>query len=567
MKGWDWSALPGLKRLRLIWSIAAITLLTFGSSYVWFTYDEYRRTLEREFQYLESNARIADAQLSGLLRNLQRLLGDIGEDMKDFTPDREPEYDLFLQERKRHFPEIRSLVVINAEGRVTLTGNPNLKGFDASGRDYFMAHRDQVIEPNFYASKPFKTSFGDIGIAFSLALRDAEGRFLGAVVSGVDPKYFEAVLAQVRPSGAGSVVGLFRLDGDLVYRLPDPERFFATNIAANQGFAQHLRSGEVMTRQLALSASDGIKRMYVFRIIGSTRLGVAVSRGYDEVMAGWWRNLILRLVVFVLAAMVVIGLTAVVHRRQRESQDMEARLRQSVDRLTSSNTELERFAYVASHDLREPVRTVVSFSQMLGRHLGPQRSPEATECLGFVIGAPKRMDSLVSELLVYARITSDVEPFQPVDLNQVIDEVRKDIAFAIEQTGAEFAIQPLPTVMGIKLQIHQLVQNLTSNALKFQTFGQKPRLEVSATEQPEGWRISFTDNGIGIDPRYADQVFEIFKRLHTEKAYPGTGMGLAICRRIMERHQGRIELESAGPGQGSAFHLDFPKERSALRVA
>ncbi|MCC7168161.1 MAG: hypothetical protein IT565_11390 [Rhodospirillales bacterium] len=549
----------GLRRVRLVWSIAAFMLLTMAFSSFWFAYEEYERTLELEFGHLESYARIADAQLAGLLRNLNRLLTDIAEDQATLAPEKEAEYDLFLQAQKRNFPEIRSLVVVNAEGRVTLTGNPNLKGFDSSKRDYFVAHLDRPPGPNFYASRPFKTSFGDLGIAFSVGIYDAEKRFQGTVVSGVDPKYFETVLAQVRPSGAQSTAALFNRHGEFIYRVPDPERFFGTSVGAGAAFRRFNESNPTMSRNITLAASDGIRRLFVLRAIGETQLVVSVSRIYDDVLAGWRRNIALRLLVFGLAAAVILGMTAIAHRRQRERQEMENRLRQSVDRLTSSNIELERFAYIASHDLREPVRTLVSFSQMLERKLGPDRPTEINDYLDFVVRAARRMDALVSDLLAYSRVNSDLDSFEPVHLDRVLADVRHDLGDAIGRTGATLEAQPLPLVKGVHMQLHQLFQNLISNALKFQKPGQPPQIVITASDELDRWRISLADNGIGIDPKYAKQIFVIFKRLHTEKAYPGTGVGLAICRRIMERHGGEIEVESEGEGRGSVFHLLFPK--------
>lgn len=241
-----------------------------------------------------------------------------------------------------------------------------------------------------------------------------------------------------------------------------------------------------------------------------------------------------------------------------ERKAVEKRLHASLERLATSNTELERFAYVASHDLREPVRTVVSYSQLLGRRLGAEAQGEVREFLDFIITAAKRMDSLVSDLLTYARVSNDDQPFEPIDLNEVLDEVRHDLGSAIEQAYAAIAAQPLPIVMGVKIQLYQLFQNLVGNALKFRRKDQFPRLEIAAFHEADRWHLTFRDNGIGIDPQYAEQIFVIFKRLHASQAYPGTGVGLAICRRIMERHRGRIWAAPAPDGSGTVFHLDFP---------
>jgi signal transduction histidine kinase len=547
-----------LQGLPLLWAIPAVMLLIFGATLAWFAYDEYERTIEREYRYLESNAHIADAQLSGLLRNLNRFLADIAADQQTLRPEKHAEYDAYLQEQKKKFPEIRSLVVVNASGTVTLTGNPNLKGFDSSKRDYFVAHLGQPLEPNFYASRPFKTSFGDMGIAFSLAIYDAQKKFQGTVVTGIDPKYFEAVLRQITPIGPSGSAALFHLAGELIYRLPDPDRYFGTNITSAKTFQNHVASGALMTRYTGVSISDGLKRMYVIKTIKGTKLGLSVSRDLDEILAEWRVSLTSRILLFLLATFVILGLTMIAHRREEERRQAEIQLRLSLDRLTSSNTELERFAYVASHDLREPIRTLVSFSQLLERRLGGGLNDDIRECLDFIITAAKRMDGLVKDLLSYSRIASDENPFKPVDLNKTLDQVQSDLALAIERSGAEIVAAPLPTLPGVELQLYQLFQNLVSNAIKFRNKDQPPRLEITAWREGGSHHLTFTDNGIGFNAEYAERIFEIFKRLHTGQAYPGTGVGLAICRRIVERHNGRIWAEPRSGEAGSVFHLTFP---------
>ncbi|MBI4967760.1 MAG: hypothetical protein HZC25_06535 [Rhodospirillales bacterium] len=564
MKASKGVALKTLGRLPLIWSIVVVLLLSFSGSLVWFAYDEYQRTLDREFRHLESNARIADAQMSSLLRSVHRLLADIAGDFKMHASEdlAEARFDIDLVEQRRLFPEIRTLTVTDAEGRVILSGAPDMIGADLSDREYFQVYRQGRGEGNVFVSPPYRTRFGDQSIALSLGLFDDQNRFGGIVVAGLDPHYFDTILSQVRPDYPNSTALLFHQSGAFVHRLPDPERYVGASLGG-KGFQAHQQSGLPMTRRASVATSDGIKRLGVFRNLGDSPLGVGVSRGYHHALEGWYRNLALRSVLFTVTLIVTLILMVRAHRRERERHDLAVRLRQSVDRLTSSNTELERFAHVASHDLREPVRTLVSFSQLLERKLGSGRPGEINEYLDFVVGAAKRMDALVLDLLTYARVNSDVEPFQPVALDAVLDDVRHDLADALARTGTTIEAPRLPTVMGTRMQLHQLLQNLISNALKFQAPGTPPRLVFSLADEPGHWRISLTDNGIGLDPKYAEQIFVIFKRLHGEQAYPGTGVGLAVCRRIMERHNGRIWAESAGEGRGATFHLVFPKADAA----
>ncbi|MBF0166905.1 MAG: PAS domain S-box protein, partial [Alphaproteobacteria bacterium] len=235
----------------------------------------------------------------------------------------------------------------------------------------------------------------------------------------------------------------------------------------------------------------------------------------------------------------------------------ERTLLKTVDTLTNSNTELERFAFVASHDLREPVRTLVAFSQLLPRQVGTI-AQDAQQSLDMIIQAAKRMDALVLDLLTYSQVSSHAQSFNPVDMNVVLQNVFSDLKTTLLESGAEINHDKLPIVLGDQLQLHHLFMNIIGNALKFSSKGQRPVVSIRASEQDEACEIAISDNGIGIEPQYADQIFVIFKRLHTIMDYPGTGVGLAICKRIVERHRGRIWVESDGINKGSTFKLSLP---------
>lgn len=247
-------------------------------------------------------------------------------------------------------------------------------------------------------------------------------------------------------------------------------------------------------------------------------------------------------------------------RRRYECRlkDEEEVLRQTVVELERSNAELERLAYVASHDLQEPVRTVVSFSQMLSRELGPAMSPTSRECLDYIVGGARRMHDLVNDLLEYSRVTRGERPSEPVDCNAAFAAATSNLAALIRETGATVRATPLPTVIGDGTQIVTLFQNLFANAIKFARPGVAATVEVTAACQGGEWMISVADNGIGILRDYWDDIFVIFRRLHPAEVYPGTGLGLALCKRIVERQGGRIWLESE-VDKGSTFFFTLPK--------
>jgi PAS domain S-box-containing protein len=239
-----------------------------------------------------------------------------------------------------------------------------------------------------------------------------------------------------------------------------------------------------------------------------------------------------------------------------ERKEMDARLRRKADELARSNEELERFAYVASHDLREPLRMVTSFSQLLQQRYQSRLDTDADEFIHYVVEGGKRMDALVNDLLEFSRINSRAKPLEATDMNIVVEDALQGLSIAIEESGASIEVEYLPTVPVDRTQMSQVFQNLLSNAIKFR--GENaPLIRIGAIRNETEWVFSVQDNGIGIDPSYAETIFEIFKRLHTKEEYPGTGIGLAISRRIIERHGGKIGVKS-DIGKGSTFTFTIP---------
>lgn len=237
-------------------------------------------------------------------------------------------------------------------------------------------------------------------------------------------------------------------------------------------------------------------------------------------------------------------------------------LRRSVDELTRSNAELERYAYIAAHDLREPIRTVTSYAQLLRRRLtsAGQLTGETGELFEYLESGAYRMSAVVDDLLAYSRLQSRAAPFEPVDLNTVLTTVRNNLARVIYESNAEVICEtPLPTVSADQAQMVQLIQNLVSNALRYQPEapGHTPRVTLTARREVAGWAIAVEDNGIGIEERYFDRIFQLFQRLHSQREFPGTGVGLAICQRVAERHGGAIRVESE-VGRGSTFTVHLP---------
>ena len=239
---------------------------------------------------------------------------------------------------------------------------------------------------------------------------------------------------------------------------------------------------------------------------------------------------------------------------QRRAEDA---LRRSRAELARSNADLEQFAYVASHDLQEPLRMVASYVQLLAKRYQGKFDSDADEFIAFAVDGATRMQRMIDDLLSYSRVGTKGKTFSPVDCNGVADEVIQNLQAAITEHEAAVTRDELPTVAGDRSQLVRLLQNLVGNAIKFHG-DQPPQIHMSADRSDRQWVFSVQDNGIGIEPQYRERIFLIFQRLHTRTEYPGTGIGLAICKRIVDRHGGRIWLESEA-GNGSTFYFTLPE--------
>ncbi|MBN8220155.1 MAG: PAS domain S-box protein [Spirochaetes bacterium] len=224
--------------------------------------------------------------------------------------------------------------------------------------------------------------------------------------------------------------------------------------------------------------------------------------------------------------------------------------------LARSNAELQQFAYIASHDLQEPLRMIGSYVQLLARRYQDKLDASANEFIAFAVDGVQRMQTLINDLLAYSRVSTSVRDFQTVDCAHVLAQVQANLKIALEESAAKITAGPLPVLRADPTQIMQLFQNLINNAVKFRA-QRPPEIGIHAGKKGDFWQFDVSDNGIGFDMQYADRIFVIFQRLNNRAEYAGTGIGLAVCKRIVERHGGKIWVDSA-PGKGTTFHFTLP---------
>ncbi len=248
-------------------------------------------------------------------------------------------------------------------------------------------------------------------------------------------------------------------------------------------------------------------------------------------------------------------------RELAERAQAEMTLARQAEELARANAELEQFTHVSSHHLQEPLRMVASYSRLLERRYGDRLDADAREFISFCVQGAVRLQRLINDLTLYSRVTSDGAPFEPVDTVEVIERALTKVRGIIEETGAVVSLGDLPTVHADARQLRQVFQHLVENAAKFRR-EESPRVHISARRQVDCWLFSVEDCGIGIETQYLERVFHIFERLHSTDDYPGTGIGLALCKKIVERHGGRIWAESE-PGKGSTFSFTIPDRTSS----
>jgi light-regulated signal transduction histidine kinase (bacteriophytochrome) len=258
-----------------------------------------------------------------------------------------------------------------------------------------------------------------------------------------------------------------------------------------------------------------------------------------------------------------VGTLRDITERKRAEEDLrqahalqEQRVQERTAELQRSNADLQQFAYVASHDLQEPLRMVTSFMQLLEKKYQGELDEQAHRWIDHAVSGATRMQILINDLLTYSRVGTHGKTFVACDLKEVLSTALQNLHLVISENSAEIAFDTMPTIQGDEVQLVSLFQNLVGNAIKYRG-EQPPRIHISARQEGTDWLFSVRDNGIGIAPQFSERIFIIFQRLHNRRTYPGTGIGLALCKRIIERHGGRIWVESK-LGEGATFYFALP---------
>jgi PAS domain S-box-containing protein len=361
-------------------------------------------------------------------------------------------------------------------------------------------------------------------------------------------------LAEIDGIYDSSPIGLCTLDKDLRYiRINE-------NLAKINGFPAIKHIGKT-PREIIPTMSDKIESMAKKTLkTGKPLMGVEME-GITASKPGVLRTWIVQSVPFKDIDGNIIGISFSV-LEITEMKKAQKELFETVKKLKLSNEELQRFAYVVSHDFKEPLRMVLSFTQLLESRYKGKFDTEADEFIEFIIDGSKRMERLLDDLLTYSRITSTEDKYSEIDLETIIEESLFPLKLIIDENNVDITWDPMPTVLINRTQMIHVFQNLLTNAIKFRN-NKNPKIHISAKNEEDHWIFGVSDNGIGIDPHYHKRIFEVFQRLHRREEYDGTGMGLFLTKKIIERHNGHIWVESE-EGKGSTFYFTLPIENTII---
>jgi signal transduction histidine kinase len=524
-----------------------------GGVLIWRDYSDSRRQTEaagREAAHLfeEHVDRAIDGAELVALWFAERAVADGGMARAVATPGARASLEAMV----RAVPAVGNITLVDAEGRVAF----DLGGFHPPGtslvdRDWVAALRDGGRD-GFIGKVLFDQSRGSYSFTAARRVISADGSFLGVVGAAVEvgylAKFFESL-----PAAADSTLGIYRLDGEALARLPLRIDDIDRTMAGDPLFVEHL------SQSPDGSYSDQWSRLVSYRTVESRELVVWVAQGDGEAMAQW-RQRSLR-TALVLGAMfaVTAALSWLLAGRIGREYEAAAQLAQVNLDLKRSNADLEQFAYIASHDLKEPLRNIASYVQLLQRRYHGRLDPDADAFIGYTVEGVRRMQTIINELLAYSRIGTARPELAPVQAGATVSAALSALKNVIAEAQAVVEVESkLPVVMADGPQLTSLFQNLIGNGLKYRRDDARPEVAVGCEDGGSQWLFHVRDNGIGIDPQYHEQIFEVFKRLHARDRYSGSGIGLAICKRVVERHGGRIWVTSE-PGKGSTFWFTMNK--------
>jgi len=462
-----------------------------------------------------------------------------------------------MEQSLRGFDAVLNYRVIDANGDAVI-GAGSLSSeakLNVADRDWFQDLRQNPNRDFVLSEVLISRVNGKAGIVLARPLRNQQQEFAGAVNAYIDLQWLQRLIDQLDIGNQGLVTLRLREKAQLLLRRPQVvEQLNESNTGL---LALHLSTATKAEGEF-VSAIDHLERLYAFRSLPHFPLAVVVALSSNHYLSSWYHQAVMTGLLALILTVIQLSVYRRLNRAYDDTVVMATELQRSNLNLERSNAELEEFAYIASHDLQTPLRNIASFSQLLARRYHGQLDQEGREFIDFIVTNATRMSGLIQDLLAYARVSRAESSPPAIDSTTVLAQVLADLAPQVAGAAARIESGPLPWVSTSPHQLSSLFTNLIENALKYHHPDRKPEIRISAEPDENGlWHFMVSDNGIGIAREHWDQIFAIFQRLHSIDAYPGNGVGLALCRRMVHRWGGTIWVESV-PGEGSTFHFTAP---------
>lgn len=550
--------------------VALVLAVVLGANWAWQTTERRAQALAEGDRLVGSLTRSLEYHVTSSLRSVSSLLD---EAVNRIDPGQWPQPHLegWFHARLAGYPEVRAMLVVDAEGNrkgevILPNGRPPLEPSpeNLAGRDFFQKLKADPHGAAMVIGTPILRGPGEGCVPLARAVLDAEGGFAGIVVVGLDSASLRAKLETVAVEDAGGTA-LFRSDATFLARTPGHERWLGKVMPDSPVFRELIPQASSGVGHF-IGRADGNDKIVAYRTFADYPLVAVIGVTESTVLHDWREQLFKEGIAnaVVLVALLVLATLydwrAEVSRRlmaelEQSHRELEHQVEERTAYLAASNAELAQFTFIASHDLQEPLRSVSSFLQLLERRYKGQLGPDADEYIAFAVNGAKRMSTLLNDVLAYSQIGSPNLLPGRCDTNAL---AREALASLGDLAGGEVRIGELPAVVAVPSQVYCLFQNLLGNALKYRSQERPAVVAVGASVVEDGWvRLAVTDNGVGIDPQYHERIFKIFQRLHRREDFAGTGVGLALCKKIVESAGGRLWVESR-PGEGSTFYFTLP---------
>ncbi|TAN51459.1 MAG: sensor histidine kinase [Rhodospirillales bacterium] len=513
-------------------------------------------------QGLMNYARILESHTRSVILGLDQVVMHLKTEFED-DPKR---FD--LKKQMARSPILKGITVqvgiIDAEGYLLLSSSPIPPGprIDLRDREHYKVHAREDSGELFISKPVLGRASGKWSIQLARRMNGKNGQFLGVMVVSLDPGYIASIHDQIDLGPKSTILVLGR-DGIARVRSSEGDRTVGQSFADVSFFKELWEKPEGFVR--GASPVDAIERIGAFRQMADYPLAVIVSRSAEDLAASHQHDHRLLLIAGLSATLLVMAGIALLfwqfglqHETERRLLAREAELMAARERLERSNEELKNFARIIAHDLQEPLRAIVSYAQLMNMRYKGKLDADADEFISFLVDGASSMKARLIDLLDYTLIDQFSMNLEPVALGEVLDNVRGTLAETIAKTQARIAYADLPSVMATPRRLGLLFEHLLENSLEYRSKDLPPLIQITAKVLADGFvEVSVSDNGIGIEEQYFDRIFVIFQRLHSSAYHSGTGVGLAICKKIVEQLGGRISVESL-PGRGTTFRFTLP---------